>query len=177
MLKKKILANFYRIIEHFTQKLSLALKNMGLGSGIRKKPIPDPGYKFFCLLLFEDTFTSVFTNKNSERFSYFLCLMIEGSGSGWSGSGRSKNLRIRIHWKKVFFRSGSEVHVEIQNKLIWKKWLAWIRVHCILLCMCRVGPLLRQMGRTEALDWLIRETQPIGWFNTHPYPDYVSLFS
>jgi hypothetical protein len=150
---------------------------MGLGSGIRKKPIPDPGYKFFCLLLFEATFTSVFTNKKSERFSYFLCLMIEGSGSGWSGSGRSKNLRIRIHWKKVFFRSGSEVHVEIQNKLIWKNgWRGYVYIgYCCV--MCRVGPLLRQMGRTEALDWLIRETQPIGWFNTLLYPNYVLLFS
>jgi hypothetical protein len=37
---KKIWANFQRIVELKTQK---ALKNMGLGSGIRKKPIPDPG--------------------------------------------------------------------------------------------------------------------------------------
>jgi hypothetical protein len=39
VLKKKIWANFQRIIELFT------LKNMALGSGIRKKPIPDPGVK------------------------------------------------------------------------------------------------------------------------------------
>jgi hypothetical protein len=32
--------NFQRIIELFTQKI---VKNMGLGSGIRKKPISDPG--------------------------------------------------------------------------------------------------------------------------------------
>jgi hypothetical protein len=53
MLKKKICANFQRIIELFTQKnYHQVLKNMGLGSGIRdpgyevrdpKKPIPDPG--------------------------------------------------------------------------------------------------------------------------------------
>jgi hypothetical protein len=39
-LKKKIWVNFQRFIELFTQKI---VKNMGLGSGIRKKPIPDPG--------------------------------------------------------------------------------------------------------------------------------------
>jgi hypothetical protein len=48
MLKKKIWANFQRIIELFTQKIVNKLsKIMGLGSGIRKKPfrIPDPGVK------------------------------------------------------------------------------------------------------------------------------------
>ncbi len=40
---KKIWANFQRIIELFTQKIVTTLKNMGLGSGIRKKPIPDSG--------------------------------------------------------------------------------------------------------------------------------------
>jgi len=29
-------------------------------------------------------------------------------------------------------------------------------------CRDRVGPLLKEMGRQEALDWLIKETQPIG---------------
>jgi hypothetical protein len=48
MLKKKILANFQTIIELFTQKLSLNSLKYGSGirdprSGIRKKPIPDPG--------------------------------------------------------------------------------------------------------------------------------------
>jgi hypothetical protein len=37
-------ANFQRIIKLFTPKIChLALKNMGLGSEIRKKPIPGPG--------------------------------------------------------------------------------------------------------------------------------------
>jgi hypothetical protein len=37
-------ANFQRIIELFYSKYChYALKNMGLGSGIRQKPIPDPG--------------------------------------------------------------------------------------------------------------------------------------
>jgi hypothetical protein len=48
MLKKKIWPNFPRIIEVFTQKLSLSSQKYGFGirdprSGIRKKPIPDPG--------------------------------------------------------------------------------------------------------------------------------------
>jgi hypothetical protein len=67
--------------------------------------------KFFCLLLFEGTFTSFFKDKKSERnhktvprnqsISYYFCLMIEGSGSGFvplttgSGSRRPKNIRIR----------------------------------------------------------------------------------
>ncbi len=42
--RKKIWANFQRIIELFTQKIVSKLsKNIGLGSGILKKPIPDPG--------------------------------------------------------------------------------------------------------------------------------------
>jgi hypothetical protein len=43
MLKKKILASFPKIKDLFTLKLKKALKNMGLGSVIRKKHIPDPG--------------------------------------------------------------------------------------------------------------------------------------
>ena len=30
------------------------------------------------------------------------------------------------------------------------------------LCRDRVGPLLREMGHTDGLNWLIRETEPIG---------------
>jgi hypothetical protein len=48
MLKKKIWANYQRIIELFNQKIVTKLSNTGIwfwdpGSGIRKKPIPDPG--------------------------------------------------------------------------------------------------------------------------------------
>jgi hypothetical protein len=45
MLKKKILANFQRIIELFTQKTVIKLSKIWVWdprSGIRKKPIPDP---------------------------------------------------------------------------------------------------------------------------------------
>ncbi len=48
VLKKKIWANFQRIIELFTQKFSISSQKYGFGirdprSGIRKKPIPDSG--------------------------------------------------------------------------------------------------------------------------------------
>jgi hypothetical protein len=46
MLKKKIWANLQRIIELFTQKIVTKLSKMWVWdprSGIRKKPIPDPG--------------------------------------------------------------------------------------------------------------------------------------
>jgi hypothetical protein len=59
--------------------------------------------KFFCLLLFEGTFTSFFKDKKNQQksqnsrnqgFSYYFCLMIEGSGSipltSGYGSGRPK---------------------------------------------------------------------------------------
>jgi hypothetical protein len=48
MLKKKIWANFQRIKELLPKKLALSSQKYGFGirdprSGIRKKPIPDPG--------------------------------------------------------------------------------------------------------------------------------------
>jgi hypothetical protein len=46
VLKKKIWANFQRIIELFTQKIVTKLSKTWIWdprSGIRKKPIPDPG--------------------------------------------------------------------------------------------------------------------------------------
>jgi hypothetical protein len=48
VLKKKIWANFQRIIELFTQKIVNKLSKLWIWdprSGIRKKPIPDPGVK------------------------------------------------------------------------------------------------------------------------------------
>jgi hypothetical protein len=48
VLKKKILANFQRIIELFTPKIVTKLSKIWVWdprSGIRKKPIPDPGAK------------------------------------------------------------------------------------------------------------------------------------
>jgi hypothetical protein len=48
VLKKKIWANFQRIIELFTKKIVkkfLKIWSWDPRSGIRKKPIPDPGVK------------------------------------------------------------------------------------------------------------------------------------
>jgi hypothetical protein len=36
-------------------------------------------FKVFCLLLFESEFTSIFKNSRNQCFSYFICLLIEGS--------------------------------------------------------------------------------------------------
>ncbi len=63
-------------------------------------------FLFHIFLLIEGIFTSVFIDNNSKRsrhhsFSYFFCLLMEGSGSvqnnEGSGSGRPKNIRIGIH--------------------------------------------------------------------------------
>jgi hypothetical protein len=43
LVKKKIWANLQRITELSTENCHYALKNMGLGSGTRKNPIPNPG--------------------------------------------------------------------------------------------------------------------------------------
>jgi hypothetical protein len=79
--------------------------------------------KFFCILLFEGTFTSFFEDKKSKRshkiveIKVFLtifgifCLMIEGSGSGsiplTNGSGyrRPKNMWIRILIRNIAYKS------------------------------------------------------------------------
>jgi hypothetical protein len=46
MLKKKIWANFQRIIELFTQKIVNKLSKIWVWDrGYVKKPIPDPGYR------------------------------------------------------------------------------------------------------------------------------------
>jgi hypothetical protein len=65
--------------------------------------------KFLCLLLCEGTFTLFFKDEKSKRshktvgikvFSYYFCLMTEGSGSlpltSRSGSGRPQTMWIRI---------------------------------------------------------------------------------
>ncbi len=63
--------------------------------------------KFFCLLLFEGTFSLFLKshkkvtkqNSSNQGISYYFCLMIEGSGSvhltNGSGSRWPKNIRIR----------------------------------------------------------------------------------
>ena len=89
MLKKKIWANFQRIVEVFTQKMFNMLSQIyGFGirdprSGIRKKPIPDPGSRIqgskrhripdpqHCLeinyLIFSASFSTIFFLKYGIR--------------------------------------------------------------------------------------------------------------
>jgi len=54
----------------------------------------------------------------------------------------------------------------IQTKLILAELLTEQEVEWLnnyhQLCRDRVGPILKEMGRIEALEWLIKETQPIG---------------
>ncbi len=100
-------------------------------------------FRFFCWLLFESTFTSFFKDiksikvtKQSRRnqgFSYYFCLVIEGSGSGsgagsWSipltygsGSRRPKNIwirRIRIRVRNTACNNCTSFH--ILRALVWK---------------------------------------------------------
>ncbi len=68
-------------------------------------------FKFFCLFLFEGTFTLFFKkkvkkksqNSRNQGFACYFCLMIEGSGSvplsKGSGSRRPKSIRIR--WFRI----------------------------------------------------------------------------
>ncbi len=68
---------------------------------------------FFCLLLFEGTLTSFFTDKKSQNgqeikgFSYYFCLMIERSGSVYngSGSGRPQNIWTVLRIRDVYHGS------------------------------------------------------------------------
>jgi hypothetical protein len=63
--------------------------------------------RVFCLLHFEGTCTSVLNspkkseNSRNQWYSSLFCLLMQGSGfvqnHDGSGSGRSKNIRIRIH--------------------------------------------------------------------------------
>jgi hypothetical protein len=41
--EEKNLGQFYKKLSFYPKNFQYALKYMGLGSGIRKKPIPDPG--------------------------------------------------------------------------------------------------------------------------------------
>ncbi len=102
---------------------------------------------FFCLLLFEGTFTSFFKvkkvkkksqNSRNQGFSYYCCLMVEGSGSvpltNGSGSRRPKNIRIRririrntaIHtskmvrfWTPLMLGTSSPWEVSMATPILW----------------------------------------------------------
>ncbi len=95
-------------------------------------------------LLFEGTFTSFFKDKKSKShkivgihvFSYYFCMIIEGSGSragsgsipltSGSGSGRPKNMLIR--WIRIRIRIRDPEH-----------WLCVGTVSCVVKLRCLVG--------------------------------------
>jgi hypothetical protein len=76
-------------------------RSIPLTNGSRRQQKTNLKKKFFCLLLFEGTFTvyhfskkkspKMQQNSRNQGFSYYFCLMTEGSGSGsiplTSGSG------------------------------------------------------------------------------------------
>ncbi len=100
-------------------------------------------HNFFCLLLFEATFTSFLKiksqkesqNSRNRGFSYYFCMMIEGSGSGsragsgsipltsGSGSGRPKNMWIR--WIRIRIRNTGFQVVPAQLRNILRFWKSW----------------------------------------------------
>ncbi len=94
--------------------------------------------QFFCLLLFEvhlHHFSKIKSQKESQNsrkqgFSYYFCMMREGSGSGsipltsGSGSGRPKNM-----W--IPFGSGSSTLLKSmfrgREKYFQPRWLLFLR--------------------------------------------------
>jgi hypothetical protein len=77
MLKKKIWTKFQRIFEVFTPKnCHQALKNMGLGSGIWKKPIPDPGSRGQKGTGSRIRNTDVLLIRGSSKFFCFILLLL-----------------------------------------------------------------------------------------------------
>jgi hypothetical protein len=86
--------------------------------------------RFFCLLLFEGTFTSFSKIKSQKKsqssrnqvFSYYFCLVLEGSGSGvGSGSRRPKNMWIR--WIRIR-NTGSASPQQTFRRESWGCWPA-----------------------------------------------------
>ncbi len=104
--------------------------------------------KFFWLLLFEGTLTS-FSNlkshKKSQRsrsqgFSYYFCLVIEGSGSipmtigSGSGSNRPKNIRIwRIRIRIRIRNTGLQVYTLLLFTMADREGYTMHTAQCTLL--------------------------------------------
>jgi hypothetical protein len=111
--------------------------------------------QFFCLLLFEDTFTS-FSKKVQKshktvetRFFLLFLLAKEGSGSGsipltngsGSGSGRPKNMWIRNTGRKKHMGTQG---VHIPNKLCKQQVNMW---HMLRAHRCMTADI--EMGRQQ----------------------------
>ncbi len=88
-------------------------------------------FRFFCLFLYEGTFTSFFKDKKVKKksqnsrnqcFAYYICLMIEGSGSRTAKNIRIRQTRIRNTvyeriWMRFFsFEPWPDVPEEVPDK-------------------------------------------------------------
>ena len=74
--------------------------------------------------------------------------------------------KFRMPSKSVFLTFEPLTVVPIQKKMIvpglmTREEVEWLNTYHQL-CRDRVAPILKSMARTEALDWLYRETEPIG---------------
>ncbi len=105
---------------------------------------------FFLLnsVLFESTFTSFFKikihkNSRNKSFSYYFCLMIEGSGAGdgprTNGFGRPKNIRIRI--RNTAGSIGSSLKSALKNY----RMITFPRSKCKSFQMPSRWPILRNL--------------------------------
>ncbi len=119
MLKKKIWANFQRIIELFTQ-MSLSCQIYGFGirdprSGIRKKTIPDPGSRgqkgTGSRIRIRNTgiqigfLLSSCKNRKKNHYFYFLRLLNDFSSlkNDVSGSATLAKTIALVHMLKAYF--------------------------------------------------------------------------
>ncbi len=109
--------------------------------------VADPWHNFFCLLVFEAAFTSLFKDKSQKEsqnsrnqgFSCYFCMIIEGSGSepragsgsipltSGSGSGRPKNMWNRIRNTAVRSRT-------VQKNSKNRQKIMWVRLFLGLAC-------------------------------------------
>ncbi len=123
-------------------------------------------------VLFEATFTSVLKiksqkesqNRRNQEFSYYFCMMIEGSGSragsgsgsipptSGSGSGRPKNMwiRIRILNTALKWLCGMCFFCLWPPPLLWPHtppYTVYVYVYCKLIHTGRGGELTREKVR------------------------------
>ena len=105
---------------------------------------------FFCLLLFEAVFTSFFKDKKvikmpqnsrNQRFSYYFCLMMEGSWA-WAGAGSVLMTNGSGCQKQLYFASNSRQNCCILNGLLLTHFES---VFFIFYCFCFL--------RASVADW------------------------
>jgi hypothetical protein len=139
--------------------------------------------KIFCLLLFECTFTSFFKekiqkesqNSRNQGFSYYFCMIIEGSESGsgsipltngsGSGSRRPKNMWIR--WIRirntVIICLGSSLKGQLCEAVKEKEKTCHATVLLMYLCNVYIAPTMqiyiyRRENRPELYEYALQNT-------------------